>query len=259
MPAPLECRLLVDLPAPGAWNMAVDELLLDWAAEYGRAALRFYLWSEPTLSLGYFQAASERHAYSAGRFCPVVRRLTGGGALVHDRELTYSLVLPHDSALARGRDQLYSLVHQSLIAALADWEILASAHAAPGDGPAENEPFLCFQRRSPGDILVGGMKIGGSAQRRRKGAVLQHGSVLLGRSAAAPELPGLLELTGLEISPHRLADAWLPHLTEMLDLRSVAEELSDGERGRAEHLVAARYSTTHWTDVRGGLSRFSRR
>ncbi len=98
---PTDCRLIVHPPSPGAWNMAVDEALLMDAVENGVATLRFYQWSEPTLSLGYFQRYSDREQHAASRKCAVVRRQSGGGAILHDRELTYSLMLPAGSPLTR--------------------------------------------------------------------------------------------------------------------------------------------------------------
>ena len=92
--SPIPCRLLFDTPAEGAWNMAVDETLGEIAAESGIATLRFYGWSRPTLSLGYFQNYDERLSHSASMNCAIVRRASGGGAILHDRELTYSLALP---------------------------------------------------------------------------------------------------------------------------------------------------------------------
>ena len=77
------CRLIVDPPASGAWNMAVDEALLESVADGGPATLRFYQWSEPTLSLGYFQPYADREQHEASRELTVVRRSTGGGALIH--------------------------------------------------------------------------------------------------------------------------------------------------------------------------------
>ncbi|NIL97050.1 MAG: lipoate--protein ligase family protein, partial [Planctomycetales bacterium] len=68
--------------------MAVDEVLLEWSAEEGCCCWRFYGWREPTLSLGYFQQYGQRWQHAASRDCPAVRRLTGGGAILHDRELT---------------------------------------------------------------------------------------------------------------------------------------------------------------------------
>jgi lipoate-protein ligase A len=268
-----ECRLLVDQPAPGDWNMAVDEMLLDWAAEHGAACLRFYQWEKPTLSLGYFQSYEDRWDHAASRDCPVVRRLTGGGAILHDAELTYSLVLPAQHRLARNRDALYDTVHRSLIETLASWGIHAailgqtlatrrvSVLACPpadvpaaardqkpaGDGSPLNshvcgtEPFLCFQRRTAGDVVVGDVKIAGSAQRRRRGAVLQHGSVLLRRSPAAPELPGIEEVTRQAISPLDLVHVWKKDLGDCLGARWYPSVISEEESSRAA-LLATRYA-----------------
>src|SRR5690606_30630672 len=144
--------------------------------------------------------------------CAAVRRTTGGGAILHDRELTYSLTLPSGHWLGRRSSDLYYAVHQSVIAVLAECGLAASLHACerepihpegnapplvPGCGAIErltrasqhqpSEPFLCFERRTAGDIVLNGQKICGSAQRRHKGAVLQHGSVLFERSPFAPQ------------------------------------------------------------------------
>src|SRR5688500_20216584 len=94
-------RLLLDVPAPGAWNMAVDEALLESAALENRCTLRFYRWSEPTLSLGYFQRYEDRRQHAASLSCACVRRASGGGAILHDHELTYSLAVPPTHPLAR--------------------------------------------------------------------------------------------------------------------------------------------------------------
>jgi len=245
----LPCRLLIDPPAAGAWNMAVDELLLESAAE-GRASLRFYQWNEATLSLGYFQQFDERKQHAASRCCAAVRRLTGGGAIVHDRELTYSLALPRGHASADDRDRLYSLAHRSLLAALAEKGLRAEVFCPCAQSGRREEEFLCFQRRTPGDVILGGMKIAGSAQRRRRGAVLQHGSVLLARSSAAPELPGIVELSGIELSPLELIERWQPQLAEAIGLQCADEPLSTEERRRAESLVGLRYGNRTWTEGR---------
>jgi lipoyl(octanoyl) transferase len=254
MSAPTDCVLLDERPQAGAWNMAVDEALLEWSAETGRAAIRFYRWAEPTLSLGYFQPIAARRVHTASRDGPAVRRLTGGGAIVHDRELTYSLVVPASHPAGWRRAALYEAVHGALVEALAGWGIRASLCPAGPSGRADDEPFLCFQRRAPGDVLVGGVKVAGSAQRRRRGAVLQHGSVLLGRSAAAPELPGLGDLGGPADAPGAamadaaLAAAWLEPLARRLALRWVEWPGEAGLFGRARRLVDARYAAPAWTD-----------
>jgi lipoate-protein ligase A len=273
--------------------MAVDEALLETAAADGQCTLRLYRWQEPTLSLGYFQAYADRWQHAASSRAAVVRRASGGGAIMHDRELTYSLAIPSRHPLAVRRLECYRAVHQALIEVLAQWGIEATmfpscstaapgcevcstaapdceacSTAAPGCDagttqpraavlhsdlavPQQREPFLCFQRRSPGDVLVGGAKIAGSAQRRSRGAVLQHGSVLLARSAAAPELGGLEELSGQTISPERLIEAWLMRLAGVLSATWQNGQLSDDQRRRADELCAEKYASPVWTENRG--------
>jgi lipoate-protein ligase A len=244
----MDCRLLIDPPGPGAWNMALDEVLLEQAGRQPALCWRFYGWTEPTLSLGYFQASGDRSRHSASRQCPLVRRLTGGGAILHDQEITYSLAVPAENRLARGRDQLYRLVHSALVATLADFSVAATLCAPTA--PNGEEPFLCFQRRASGDVLIGSVKIAGSAQRRRRGAVLQHGSVLLRRSTAAPELPGLEDLRGKPIVREEFLPAWLHRLAHALDLHFLSAVVLEQEKQAAHEIVAQRYSQSSWNALR---------
>lgn len=242
-------RLLLDDAASGPWNMAVDEVLLEWSAEVGECCWRFYGWDRPTLSLGYFQEYGDRRQHASSRDCPAVRRLTGGGAIVHDAELTYSLVVPGKHPLAARRNLLYETVHASLIEALAELGVAATLFEEPSDRMRSKEPFLCFQRRAPGDVLAGGTKIAGSAQRRRRAAVLQHGSVLLGRSDAAPELAASEDLAGKPVAAGELADAWLARLSRRLSVTWRRDRLPENLRRRAATLVEGRYALTRWTTV----------
>lgn len=284
------CRLIVDPPLDGPWNMGFDEALLEQAAEDGIATLRFYQWQEPTLSLGYFQAYDERDTHTESRQAAVVRRQSGGGALMHDRELTYSISLPATHPLSRQSPRLYDVVHHSLINLLAAEGIVASLHresvggvsdadaASPPNLPqplestrgrrplpqtdkvaAADEPFLCFARRTSADVVLPTavaaeqpVKIVGSAQRRRRGAVLQHGSVLLNRSPAAPELAGIEQISGVSISPDWLAERWSPALAAALQLELRAYEPRGGEdvMKRAEQLRAEKYAALAWTHRR---------
>src|SRR6185436_2144246 len=114
----MNARLFIDPPAPGSWNMAVDEALLLDAAENGTASLRFYNWSEPTLSLGYFQRYSDREQHAASRECALVRRQTGGGAILQACEPNDKLVLPESHSFAKRSQQLYATVHQTIIETL---------------------------------------------------------------------------------------------------------------------------------------------
>ncbi|MFV2068046.1 MAG: biotin/lipoate A/B protein ligase family protein [Pirellulales bacterium] len=247
-------QLQIDPPAAGDWNMAVDDDLLRQAVDRSVMTLRFYQWKEPTVSLGYFQRLADRDEHSASRNLPVVRRTTGGGALVHDVELTYSLVLPSDHPSAANPCCLYDLVHGELIATLGAHGIHAQFYrdVEPNESGGTNrgEPFLCFERRAAVDVVIDGVKVAGSAQRRQRGAVLQHGSVLLARSTAAPELPGMLELTGKSIPPVLLARQWSRQIAHRLN--GVLEPANPDRpfRQRVEQLVVDRYASSAWTGRR---------
>lgn len=233
-----------DGPLAGATNMAIDELLLDSACESGTpASLRFYQWREPTLSLGYFQRLVDRKYHPASRDCAVVRRSTGGGAILHDRELTYSFTAWMGDGRKANMGGFYDDFHETLIETLREFGV----QAEKCDDPRADSPFLCFQRRTLGDVLVDGAKIGGSAQRRRRSGLLQHGSVLLHRSPAAPELPGIAELTGVEISADRLADQWADRLADRLGIRLERSVLSASQRDLAAMIERRRFLNDSWT------------
>jgi lipoate-protein ligase A len=241
----LPCRLLIHGPSPGAWNMAVDEALLEAADEERDASLRFYEWSEPTLSLGYFQSVSDRNEHPASLACPFVRRSSGGGAILHDRELTYSVAMPvnrHSAADAAGLSQT---VHESLVAALGKLGITAGLCRVSLPQDVER-PFLCFARRTPGDVLIGGCKIAGSAQRRRRRAILQHGSVLLASSAFAPELPGLAELTGQAISAASLVELFQNAVADRFNLEWMSPVEWGPNGRRAATLLAEKFGSQAW-------------
>jgi lipoate-protein ligase A len=116
--------------------------------------------------------------------------------------------------------------------------------------PRSDNEFLCFARRAKGDLVAGRHKIGGSAQRRRAGAVLQHGSVLLTRSAAAPELPGLQEITGIDIDPAALAAALAPRLARRFSTEITQDSLPAGISEQAAAIRGEKYAQPSWTNRR---------
>lgn len=244
-------RLLIDPPQLGPWNMALDEQLLASAAE-GQATLRFYQWSEPTMSLGYFQSLAERETHTASRDCTIVRRASGGGAILHDHELTYSIAVPVRNRFSTYATHLYDAAHDTLVETLAEWQIAAEKCLIPDD--SHPQPFLCFERRASGDVILDRKKIVGSAQRRNRGAVLQHGSILLARSAYAPELPGIAELArpsgiagdAAAISPQLIIDRWLPRLADYLRVAFTPGEITPDERAGAEAIENSKFGTSQW-------------
>jgi lipoate-protein ligase A len=193
-------RLIVDEAAHGAWNMGVDEALLASAVRSGRCSLRFYRWQGPWLSLGYGQVLDRERVEACGRAgVGVVRRVTGGRAVLHGSDLTYALAAPEDQ-LPPGLMASYGWVAGILIRALAALGVEAAAggglrgrEAFPhrfqlavgsAEGRSPQSGFDCFARLADREICVAGKKLAGSAQRRAKGGILQHGSIRL-----APDPP----------------------------------------------------------------------
>jgi lipoate-protein ligase A len=254
--------------------MAVDEALLGDAAENGVATLRLYQWSEPTLSLGYFQQYDDRHQHTASRECPCVRRQTGGGAILHDRELTYSLALPASHPLAKQTNILYTSIHEAFIAELmpmvmaGDSRRFLASRDQESTLSAREEPFLCFQRRARGDVVLQSpesaadfgarafdpgqpdWKILGSAQRRHRGAILQHGSLLLTTSAAAPELAGLSDLIGIGVEPRELSNLVSRRIASVLGLKLTPTCLPPKLELILRELANNKYGAAAWTNRR---------
>lgn len=245
----MDTRLIIDEPARGSWNMAVDETLLQWAGHGSGSALRFYQWEEPTLSLGYFQHIEARQEHPPSSKLPVVRRATGGGAIVHDRELTYSFVTPIRNRFSSAAQDFVKQFHESLISIFAARGIEAALCGAAA-AKTNSEPFLCFQRRNSLDILVGDAKVVGSAQRRHQGALLQHGSILLGSSPNADILPGLFDLTGLKISIRELAEEWSINLRNQLNFEFATSSLTEAESILTANIESNQFAHQRWTRKR---------
>jgi lipoate-protein ligase A len=159
-------------------NMAVDEVLLAHAADLcGMPLLRVYGWDRPAVSIGYAQRFSA--AASAGDGCAVVRRPTGGGVVWHDRDLTYTAVVPSGHPLAAlDRLESYHVFHRAVIRLLAECGICA--RLADSATPSVDRATLqCFVSPTVYDVLWSGGKAAGAAQRRTRDGILHQGSILL--------------------------------------------------------------------------------
>jgi len=172
-------RLITTWGTDPAFNMGLDEALLE--SDESAPTLRLYTWRPEALSLGYFQRYDEVPA--AARAPAVVRRITGGGAIHHSRELTFSIAASIEHPLYRGPvTGSYERVHEAVARALAAFGVPARPRGAEGllsDAPATG---MCFHHSTPLDLCWNGRKGVGSAQRRRAGRVLHHGSIKIGRS-----------------------------------------------------------------------------
>ena len=180
----LRWRVLVDPPSSGPENMAVDHALAACLGP-GEAVLRIYQWSCPTVSLGRNEPARDRYNPAEGHSAGIefVRRPTGGRAVLHDRELTYAAVLPCPTP--GGLRTTYRLINRGLVEALCSLGVPATMAAGRGFPAVRGLPTgpdsgPCFDEPAPGEVTVAGRKLVGSAQARLEGALLQHGSLLIG-------------------------------------------------------------------------------
>lgn len=275
---PAVWRLIVeDEPRSGAANMAVDEALAE-AAAAGESlpTLRFYRWQPPAVSLGRHQPVAdvdETQITSIGY--ELVRRTTGGRAILHTDELTYSVAAPRDDPrMAGGVMDAYLLISNGLLAGLA--AIGLAAEKAGGDVRAGRDvSAACFEVPSAYEITAGGRKLMGSAQSRRRGYVLQHGSLplvgditrlvdtLVLSPDAAQQLREQLDaractlaqaLGVAEDSPlldfHRVAAAMADGLADALAVTWKPGRLSAAENRRAAELLRTRYADSAWTHHR---------
>ena len=244
MPLPLRTYPLLALSGPE--QMARDEAMLLDAADLGLASLRFYTWPAPTVSLGYFQPHDVELLHATD--LPRVRRATGGLALVHDRELTYALALPAGKPWQVPGESWLCRAHYAVRDSLAPLGVSLTSvlcgQQLAGDSP------LCFTHHTPGDLTCMGRKVVGSAQRKLKGALLQHGGILLAASEHAPELPGIAELSGVPLDPTQLAARLEVAFAEAFDFQRVPTAWTAGDAARAEVIAAERYAADAWTRKR---------
>lgn len=240
-------RLLPLEAADGATNMAADEALLE-SAVHGVASLRFYTWTEPTLSLGYFQHASERAADANLSPLAWVRRATGGAAIVHHHELTYALALPPGKEWTSAEHWICRM-HHVVQAVLRERGV--RTHAVVCGEEQKLGPLVCFLHQTPGDLLLNGSKVAGSAQRKMRGALLQHGSILLRRSEYAPHLPGISDSPGApDLSPAELATALKAALAAETGWSFTPDGWTAEERERTAAIRAEKYANRDWNEKR---------
>lgn len=261
VPAAAAAPVLVvrrDPPAAGAENMAADEALAEEAVSRGIAVVRLYGWTEPTVSLGAFQAVAAARAIPAIAAAPLVRRPSGGGAIVHGDDVTYALALPVGHALARAAEPLYAAVHGALVAALGTRGIAARMHGGGAGGAADS--FFCFDRRAAADVVVArpgrpeaadDPKILGSAQRRLRGAVIQHGSLLVEarRALPGPRHQALADIHPGAFAAEVLVADWMERLASSLG-GTVAWEPAAAAPPPGFTALLSRFSDDRWLERR---------
>ncbi|NIK11532.1 lipoate--protein ligase family protein [Alkalibacillus almallahensis] len=163
-----------------AVNMALDECLINWLHE-GRIqpTLRFYGWEKPSLSIGHFQKAEKTIDFSAvnKHSCQFVRRLTGGSAVLHDHELTYSLVISEqDPGIPQSVKDAYYILSKGVLEGYKNLGIEAD-YAIPDEQVARGQSAICFEEPTYYEMVADGKKLSGNAQTRKNGVLMQHGSI----------------------------------------------------------------------------------
>ena len=250
-------RLLLTQPADGVKNMAIDEALLERARSTGEGVVRVYSWTRPTISFGRNQRA--RGAYDPSRAAQaqldVVRRVTGGRALVHHREITYSVTAP----VRDGEDlrASYAKINALLVDALSRMGVPVAVAgrtdrlAPPGAAP-------CFELPAKGELIYDGRKLVGSAQVRNEGAWLQHGSVLIrndqhllreaavGDSVPLADAATLAEVLERDVTPEEFALALFGAVCDRWDVNA-SEITIDGAVAERAQALEARYADAEWT------------
>jgi lipoate-protein ligase A len=268
-------RLLDTGPADGFTNMAVDEALLEiLAAEKGPPTLRFYSWSPPALSLGYGQSiAGEIDVHRCASLgIDVVRRSTGGRAVLHDHEITYSVVIrADDPRVASGLLASYLTISHAMVRGLSYLDITAELLPLRRGAllPSGQASPVCFATLSSYEVAVAGRKIIGSAQRRAHNLIMQHGSIPVShdldkmRAVFGSSLPGgrstrselvyQAQMTSLQEAGGRLYSyaevvaALTRGMAETWQVDLLPGHLTTSEKDCSAYLRATKYGSDSWT------------
>lgn len=235
----MHLRLIVDEPGPAAWNMAVDDALLQLAAQ---PTLRLYGWNPHAVSLGYFQRFADFADLPPGTV--IVRRTTGGGAIHHGDEITFALIagaglLPGDVAAS------YRVLHDAAIEALAAAGIPSQRLASGAVATARPADRWCFHTPGRDDVVTARGKLLGSAQRRVQRPhprILHHGSLVVQRPALTPFAAAAADATRIDAAVRAaLRDGLASAFARALGLVPAPDRLSAAEAALAGQLAVQKY------------------
>ena len=250
----LTWRVILDEAGSGAHNMALDHALA-MSARRGDGVLRLYSWTSKTVSFGRHEPVNGVYDRSTADSAGIgfVRRPTGGRAVLHGAELTYGVVLPDRTY--GGPKGVYTKIHEGLAHGLN--QVGVEAEVAAGGVVLTPDSGPCFQVPAPGEVVVAGQKLVGSAQVRIGNALLQHGSIILDGDQSELNLlnstddrvpaPATLRALVGEVSTWDLAEAITGGLQVALGGEWTEGEYRSGEVEEAEWLETERYGNDEWT------------
>jgi lipoate-protein ligase A len=242
-------RLLIDPPKSGLENMAVDEAILHSCNQgLSQPTFRLYEWSKPTLSIGCFQKDDKIIERSFKTGISYVRRITGGRAVLHIDEITYSIVCSENEWLfEEGISGAYRIISRCLLEALREVGVNAemqNVRCETQDG-GDSQKVSCFHSPSKYEIMVEKKKLVGSAQRRFKRAFLQHGSILFGINRElimqlfgkqASQRMAWLELYS-KVKKNEFRAILINKIREGLDIDLIAGHMNDHEKYLKDKLI----------------------
>ncbi|KGX89622.1 octanoyltransferase [Pontibacillus halophilus JSM 076056 = DSM 19796] len=256
------------------WNMALDEKLVSWHSE-GKIppVIRFYGWNPATLSVGYFQKlkgkidleAVEKHGYG------LVRRPTGGRAVLHDKELTYSVIVSEKhEAMPKTVTEAYRVISEGLLNGFRNLDIQAD-FSIPEGKLQQTGSAVCFEEPSWYELIVEGRKAAGSAQSRQKGVILQHGSIPIevddvalfdmfiypnervkerARKAFGGKAAAINEVAATPKSLEEVKSAFKQGFAAGLDIELEHYTLTEEQIEEVNELAINRYKSDEWTYYR---------
>ena len=254
-------RIILDKPKDAYYNMAKDEALLLHYKKSRLPVFRIYSWDTPSVSLGYRQKAEDVLNVNMCRRLkvPFVRRITGGGAIFHHKEITYSLVCERKSlGFPRGVKESYKLLNAFLINFYSKLGLKASFACDIYKDAGNKADEICFMSFEPYDIVIGGRKAGGNAQRRSRDIIFQHGSIPI--DVDYTMLPYLFKdyrnlrtdifliknIVSKESRYNILQKKLMDSLAETFNVRFKNISADDEENSTIEHLLFSRYYKKEW-------------
>ena len=248
-------RVIYDSASQASLNMAVDEMLLDSnISEKSSPVLRFYSWEKPTLSIGCNQKTSDiKLDLLKEKDVALIRRPTGGRAVLHQNEITYSVVLPLSQMPDKTVYESCRLIHSSFYNALASMGINISQNLKKELTPSNP---ICFSHPSYSELTFDGKKIVGSAQMRRSGFIMQHGSIPFkdGRSSIFSFFNSVIrnEISqGIFLSNKEEEELLKENIKKefciIFDLNPQTDILTDSELKTATKLAKNKYESPEWT------------
>ncbi|WP_071395728.1 lipoate--protein ligase family protein [Bacillus tuaregi] len=262
-----------------AFNMALDEALLEWNSK-GEIppVIRFYGWSPATLSIGYFQKVEKEINMEAVREQKLgfVRRPTGGRAVLHEHELTYSVIVPEEHPkMPRSVTEAYRVISEGILKGF--HQLGLEAYFAVPKTSEERDTLknprsaVCFDAPSWYELVVEGRKVAGSAQTRQKGVILQHGSILLDldedklfnlfkysndrvkermQKAFKSKAVAVNDISSETVSIEQAKKAFKAGFEEGLNIRLEPYELTPAELDYVNKIASERYENDEWNFMR---------